>query len=321
MSRPRYVRRDRRGFTLIELLITVTMLSVIGAAVISVFNSQQKFVRAASDIGGIRSQILTASIILPAELRNISTTGGDIISMSDSEITIRTTIATSVVCSFAGNTTITLAPEGNLASPVAGGGTAPIRLTSTVLTPAAGDSVFIWDEGLTGQSSDDLWTAAGGTPYAVDGVVYTNGACVAPYAPAANLLPAAVLTINGGTPLRASIQNGAGVRITRRVTYGLYQSPADNRWYLGYRDPVLTTYQYVAGPFLPYSSTGQSGLRFRYFDNAGTEITNYTLRTSVARVEIAAHARAESRSALGGMGSGKQQADSLRVGVSLRNRN
>lgn len=320
MSRPAPVRRERRGFTLIELLITVTMISVVGAAVVSVFNSQQKFVRAASDVGSIRSQLQTAAIVLPAELRNISATGGDIIAMSGSEITIRTTIATSAVCSFTGNT-ITLAPEGNLASPLAGGGTTPIRLTTTVMTPEASDSVFIWDEGATAQSSDDVWTAAGNTPYAVDGVVYTNGACLAAYAPAANVLPAAVLTINAGTPLRGTIQKGAGVRITRRVSYGLYQSAADGRWYLGYRDPNLPAYQYVAGPFLPYSATGETGLRFRYYNNAGVEITDYTLRTSVARIEIAARARAESRSTLGGRGSGKYQEDSLRVGVSLRNRN
>lgn len=319
MSRSALFGHDRRGFTLAELMITMTMISVIGAAVVSVFTSQQKFVRAASDVGGIRSQIQTATIVLPAELRNISPVGGDIRAMSDSAITIRTTIATSVVCGFTA-TTITLAPEGNLASTTSTGGNAPIRLTATVMTPAAGDSVFIWDEGPTGQSQDDSWTSAAGTPYALDDVISVPGGCVASYAPAGNILPALELAIDLGTPLLPTLQVGAGVRVTREVSYGLYQSDADGRWYLGYRDANLADYEYVAGPFLPYAAAGETGLRFRYYDSVGAEITNYALAASVARIEIAAHARAESQSALGGVGSGKQQEDSLRVGVSLRNR-
>ena len=109
MSRHPAALRARPGFSLIELMITMVMISVVGAAIVTVFNSQQRFTRAASDVGGIRTQLQAAVTLLPAELRNISASGNDITYMSDSSIAVRSTIATSIVCAMAGNV-VTLAP-------------------------------------------------------------------------------------------------------------------------------------------------------------------------------------------------------------------
>lgn len=320
MSRPSRSPRSRRGFTLIELMITMTMLTIVGAAVISVFNSQQRFVRATSDVGTMRSQLQMAVSLLPADLRNISSSGQDVVAMSDSSIEVRSTIASSIVCGISGSI-VTLAPAGTLSATLPDGSTAPIQFTSIVMTPTPGDSVFIWDEGPGATSGDDVWGHAGNAmaPHRVTTVTSTADACTAPYAPAG--AEALELTIDGSTPLRASVAVGAPVRITRHVRYALYQSALDNQWYLGYSDRDLPAYQYVAGPFTGYTATGASGLRFRYYDATGAEITNYALTTTVARIDITANARTATASSLGGTMNGKIHRDSLRVGVSIRNRN
>ena len=323
MSRHPAALRARPGFSLVELMITMVMISVVGAAIVTVFNSQQRFTRAASDVGGIRTQLQAAVTLLPAELRNISASGNDITYMSDSSIAVRSTIATSIVCAMAGNV-VTLAPSGDLTLPTTAGGTTRIRLTSTIMDPAPNDGLFIWHEGASAASGDDEWDSILGpsdTPYKIKTVVKTPGACAATYAPAGNTLPALVLTIDPSTPLLAGLRVGAAVRIARPVRYGLYQSSADNRWYLGYRDAALPAYEYLAGPFVPHAVGPTSGLLFRYYDAVGAEITNHALRNDVARIDIYARARTATESSLGGSTKGQIHEDWLLTGVSIRNRN
>jgi len=260
--------------------------------------------------------------LLPAELRNISASGNDITYMSDSSIAVRSTIVTSIVCAMAGNV-VTLAPSGDLTMPTVGGGTTRIRLTSTITDPDSTDRVFIWHEGASAASGDDEWDSVLGpsdTPYKLKAVVKTPGACAATYAPASNMLPAMVLTIDPSTPLLAGLRIGAAVRIARPVRYGLYQSSVDNQWYLGYRDATLGAYQYLAGPFVPYAASPMSGLLFRYYDAAGAEVTNYALRNTVARIDIYTRARTANESSLGGGPRGQIHEDWLLTGVSIRNR-
>lgn len=322
MRRHRTRLRSRRGFSLIELMITVTMISVVGAAIVGVFNSQQRFSRAATDLGGVRSQLQAVTTVLPAELRNISSSGSDILAMSDSSISVRSTIVVSVVCGFTAPTQIRLVPTGTVPTTLANGTGTTTQLTSITTNPQPGDLAFIWDDGPTAATADDSWRTETGGPYKVTGATETSGACTTPFAPASNALPAWVITLDGSTPVRGTLRVGAAVRITREMRYGLYQSALDGQWYLGYRDAILNTYQYVAGPLLPYASTGTTGLRFRYYDVAGAEITSYATTTGVARIDITARARSTSTSALGGRMSGaKYQEDSLRVGVAVRNRN
>ena len=308
----------RPGFTLIELMVTMTMMVVIGAAVVSVFNSQQRFTRAAADVGDLRTQLQTATAVLPAELRNISVTGNDIISMSDSSIAIRSTIVSSVVCGFTANQ-VTLAPAGAIPTTTPVGPAGTMRLTSVAMDPAPGDEAFIWDEGPDGALSDDTWQSAANTPYAISDTAKVPGGCAATFAPAGNTLDAYVLTV--GTPLRSTLTTGSAVRITRGAAYGLYQSALDGKWYLGYRPLSATDYDYIAGPFLGYDPSAQSGFRFQYFDATGAEITNYAATTTVARVEIAARARTAAPISLSGQPRLKLQEDSIRIGVALRNRN
>ncbi|MBA3889620.1 MAG: prepilin-type N-terminal cleavage/methylation domain-containing protein [Gemmatimonadaceae bacterium] len=296
--------RARAGFTIIELLITLVMFSVIGGAIVSVLNGQQRFGRAAAEIGATRMQMQTAQMVLPSELRMLSPTDRDILTIDATSILMQSTIATGVVCARAVNV-LTIEPTG--------------RLSSRLFMPVAGDSAFIWDD-RGASAADDTWrSSAPGTPaHAVSAVA--PAVCATPLTFGLATTATYAITIAGATPMHATVARGAPIRITRQVRYGLYQSAADNNWYLGYRDPTFAAYQYVAGPF---RSNSNGGLRFAYFDNSDNEITaaNYvSRRDSVARIEITTRVQSASQLSLGGSSRGQVFYDSLKVGVSLRNR-
>ena len=293
--------RPRYGFTLIELLVTLVMFSIVGASIISVLNGQQRFGRASSEIGRVRSQMQAANMVLPAELRMVSPTDHDILDMTASSITIQSTIGRGVVCSRAGQV-VTLEPTGSVAS--------------LLTAPAVGDSVFIWAD-ITSARDDDTWrSAAAGTPaYAVSAVA--TGTCAAPLT--ATSTGTYDLTIANATTLRPAIAKGAPLVITRRVTYGLYQSAADSKWYLGYKAAGAASYEYVAGPF---RSSSEQGIQFRYYTKSDVELTGASLTTkrdSVARIALAARVKSATPIALGG-GPNRTFVDSLKLDVALRNR-
>lgn len=297
--------RARAGFTLIELLITMVMFSIVGGAILSVLNSQQRFARAASAIGATRTQMQTANMLLPSELRMVSPTDKDILEITATSIRMQSTIATGVICSRSGDV-LTMEPVG--------------ALSSYLFMPVAGDSAFIWDD-QGSSASDDTWrsSAAGSPAYAITAV--GSGTCVTPLTGGLASTGTYTVTINSGsTPLHATVARGAPVRITRQVRYGLYQSAADNQWYLGYRDPTFAAYQYVAGPF---RSASEGGLRFAYYTSSDVEITggNYAaMRDSVARIEITTRVKSSTPLSMSGAVATTYYQDSLKVGVSLRNR-
>lgn len=305
MTSSRRRLRARAGFTLIELLITLVMFSIVGGAIVSVLNGQQRFARAASEIGARRTQMQTASLVLPSELRMLSPTDNDILSMNATSLLMQSTIAVGVVCARVGDV-ITVEPTG--------------ALSSYLFMPVAGDSAFIWDE--QGSSiKDDTWrsSAAGNPAYAISAVA--PAVCATPLTGGLGTTTTYSFTVSGATPLQAPVARGAPLRVTRQIRYGLYQSAADNQWYLGYQDPTFATYQYVAGPF---RSNTDGGLRFAYYDNADLEIAaaDYLARRDdVTRIELTT--RVQSASPISMSGSADAATifyDSLKVGVSLRNR-
>src|SRR5690606_8259114 len=97
MSRP-VTNRIRRGVTLIELLITLTILGVLGSVIAQLLINQQRFFQRSVEQTGVRRELRTAMSVLPAELRSLSTSGGDLTSLSPSEMQFRGLIGASIVC-------------------------------------------------------------------------------------------------------------------------------------------------------------------------------------------------------------------------------
>ncbi len=77
--------------------------------------------------------------------------------------------------------------------------------------------------------------------------------------------------------------------------------------------------QPLSGPYAGYSSTGQSGIAYRYFDAAGASLSSLDALTRVARVDIAVRARSSMPIQLGGLRS-TQYMDSTSISIALRNR-
>jgi hypothetical protein len=233
--------------------------------------------------------------------------------MLDSAVEFRGTVGSSIVCRMPvlGGTQIVVPPKDSLSA----GNVVSVWRT----TPAVGDSVWIFDEGLLPGRSDDVWLVRGVT--AVTAVA--NGCTNVIYTSAGDAAKTAY-TLTLGAAISSTVTEGAPVRFFRRVHYSLYQA-SDNRWYLGYYDchasnvPTCTTIQPVSGPYREYSSNagaGVSGLAFHYYDVNGNVTAN---RLSVARIELAVRSRTEAYVAPGG-GALQRYTDTARVVIGIRNR-
>jgi hypothetical protein len=198
--------------------------------------------------------------------------------MSESEITMRAAIGSSIICARTANT-FTI-PPANLARHT---------LTSFASTPAQGDTAFLYDEGLLKGSEDDVWRK-----FAISTVTQSAVQCIgAPYTdvvldPGATK-PRTVYQVTAG-PIQDSVKVGAVVRFTRPVKYRIYQETSGN-WYLGiqeYLNGAWQTTDPLAGPYRPFASgdANPSGLQFRYYDTLGVRITNMALRNDVGRIDV-----------------------------------
>ena len=86
MLMPQLRRGRRAGFTIIELLISMTLMSLVAGAIVKLLLRQERFYNSTTDLIQTRQQIRQAAAMLPADLRGISSVGGDIYTMSDSAL-------------------------------------------------------------------------------------------------------------------------------------------------------------------------------------------------------------------------------------------
>lgn len=269
--------RARRGLTLPELLVAMFLLAVVGGGLTRVLLKQQQYYKDASASAGAKRELRLGATVLPAELRSISSSGGDILTMSESELRLRAYVGSSIIC--AKNADEIWLPPTNLARHT---------LSSWTSRPDVGDTVFVYDEGLLTGSQDDTWAMH--TIIAKD-----TDAAACPGAPYTDpvLDPPAVkrrywYRLNSNLP--ATVQTGAAIRFTRPIRYRIYQE-ASGAWYLGleeYANGSWGAASPLAGPFRPFAAADDptSGLQFRFYDSLGVRVTNMANRTEVARVDV-----------------------------------
>lgn len=317
----RSTRRSRRGFTLVELLVVMVMLGLVGSAITTVVVRQQRFYRGANEIIDTRAQIRQAAAILPTELRGLSSVGGDILAIAERQLDFRAPIGTSIACQK-------VTPPNLFALPPAGTLSSGQVLTSFLWDPAIGDTVFVYDDGTKADGSDDVWVTAviTTTPIAVTGLncLPASGFTGLPD----NNLSRWKITLNmvvGGARqnMPTTIQVGAPMRFTRPVRYSLYRA-TDARWYLGYsqfKSGVWEAVQPVSGPYLAGDATteGDRGLRFRLYNQAGTEVTNVAAAPTVTRVDIVVRGETRQPVQLSGTAPTRAFRDSLNLSVAIRN--
>lgn len=239
-------RPTRGGFTLVELLIVAVLGSVLVLAAYRVLQVTQRSYTIISAQVKDQNSLRAGVDVLFAELREVSPTGGDLLTMESGAITIRSMRRVGYVCGVSYAST-------------------PVRLTVRKIGFGFqnGDSVFVFADNDVEISGDDTWIT--GRVTSLTGGVTCSGGEVAEELRVA------------GLPSADSIRLGAPIRSFRRFTYGLFQ--VDGTYYLGQRgtDGVV---QPLVGPL---RRPEDGGLSFEYLDAFGA-IT--TIPADVARVRI-----------------------------------
>lgn len=300
----------RAGFTMVEVMVAVVLLGIVVGALLAVVMEQERFYDGASEVMNVRDNLRRIGDLLPAELRGMAPEEGDIYAMTDSMVDFRAPIGSSVICTIsASRNTITIPPV-TLASDAG--------LTSWTTPPVRSDSLFVFD---SRDTQPDTMIARHITAALALGACPVTSGFTSSAAEAA-----AGITLVLDDTLPTTVPVGAPIRFFRRVRYSLYQAQ-DREWYLGYRDfvparsPQWSEIQPVAGPLMPYASSGPSGLQFTYRDFAGTVLTSQLDAPRVRSIEIVARAQSAVPVRSRGVktGAGGKYVDSLRTVVALRN--
>jgi prepilin-type N-terminal cleavage/methylation domain-containing protein len=285
---------SRRGFTLAELLITLVVMGLVSAALYRVLVNQQRVSQAQTQRIELQQNIRAAVTALPAELREIDASDGDIQAMSPTAITIRAMRYLGIVCN----------------PPALGGAVSPIAVAIR-RSPFWGvrdvnlttDSLLIFYEGDPDTRQDDDWAFA--RPLTVGTGTCADGA------------PGRVITMSLGVgvgyPLAnvpGAIPDGAPVRGFETVTYQLYQPAGDTSYYIGMQ-PAGGTLQPLVGPVL------SNGLTLSYYDSTSTMTAD---PRRVARIDIVVRARtAQPIRSQAGQAQLANAVESLSTSVALRN--
>lgn len=294
---------------MIELMVAIVMLTLVVGGLLGVVMGQQRFYDSASEVMEVRDNLRRIGVLLPSEMRAIAPLEGDIYQMTDSMLDFRVPIGTAIVCQVS-SSWFTIPP---LALSTDAG------LTSWNTPPVQGDSITIFDsrDSLTDTT---LYRQINATPSA-GGCPMTSGFTTTLAEAAASITLNVSPSLSGTT-----VRPGSPIRFWRRAKYSLYQAP-DQRWYLGYRDyvpgrnPAWSNIQPVAGPLMPYRTSGPTGLRFTYRDSTGAAVTALADAPRVRRIDI--EVRAQSSVPVRTSGFNRNAAgyyvDSLLAVVAVRN--
>ena len=309
-------RAPRRGLTLIELMLSIVLLGLLGGLIIGFLLKQERFYAGASEMLLTRTAVRQAAVLMPGDLRGISSAGGDIYAMSDTMIEFRSTFGGSYLCASTRASSQISVPPVTLAKGSA--------LTVWSQTPVNNDSLALYVDSTNSSSKDDSWSyhriSATSVAFsnASPGCLSATGMMKSTDVSAVN--PSYAFTLS--PTQSATVSAGAAVRFFKKVHYSLYKA-ADNNWYLGYFDcrtsrvPVCNTIQPIAGPLRPYvaGSPELAGVRFTYYDTLGNVTAN---KLAVSRISVLLQGQGTRTIQLAG-GSPTTFRDSLRIEVGLRN--
>ena len=303
--------KARPGLTLPELLVAFILLAIVGGGLTRVMIKQQQFYLDARATAGAKRELRLGASLLPFEVRSVSSSGGDILTMSEGQLTMRAYTGTSVICAISGTRDDIWIPPTNLANHTL------TTYISSSNKPAVGDTVFIFNEGSKIGSQDDSWLQR-----VITGADYAASDCSgAPFTDPVLDATKKRTRYHLDAVLPAEVTVGAVVRFTRPVNYSIYQE-ASGSWYLGIKEYIggsWGTSSPLAGPYRAFASGdgSQSGLQFRFYDSLGVRITNMLETNRVARMDVFLRTSA-GRSAITER-KGADLQDSVLMRVALRN--
>lgn len=238
------------GFTLVELLIVMIVATIMLAAIFQTLVVQQQSFREENSIIRSRQTARTSMEILATELREISATGGDLLLATPDSVRVHATRTVGVVCDNV---------EG-----------VHVDVWQLAGKFEKGDSILVFVDGDTLTSDDDTWRVS-----QISSLSTTS--CTADWG---NFEKVAMVS---SPPISvAGVEIGAMVRAFEPITYGAYR--IDGKWMVGRRVRSAAPVALVG----PIAAPEDDGLRFRYFNADGVEISPSTAaeREEVARIEV-----------------------------------
>jgi hypothetical protein len=280
------------GLTLAELAVAIALLGIVAAGIHRIVVSGQRVYRVQAERMDLQQTLRVAAHLLPAELRELDATDGDILGMGSDSIRFRAMRQLAFLCAGA-----SLAPS-----------IPATRVVTATLTIArdprfglrdgdpATDSLLVYDPGA------DAWL--------VGSIISAKDASCGPPdrvpPPRAARLVQARLTLRPGSGDGTStLPEGSPVRWFEPVTYLLYQA-SDGRHYIGQRSGG--DLQPVIGPLTP------RGFELRYFDAAG-DVTPDPRRVAAIEIRVRGRSTQPVRASTGGL---TRLTDSLVTRVALR---
>ncbi len=276
----------RRGFTLVELLIGLVLLGVVSAGVYRVLVNNQRIYQAQTQRIDMLQNIRAGVAILPAELREIAASDGDIVAMSATSIRFRGMRQLGLLCAQ---------PVLGVASPLLLVRQRPFYGLRN-LDPAR-DSILVYYEGNESTRADDDW---------VKGRITAMAGAVCPDGAAAWQLTTNLDFTGGPVNVTGAIQAGAPLRGFEPVTYQQYTS--GGRQYIGMQEGAAAI-QPLIGPLTA------NGLALAYYDSTGAVTAT---RDRVAAIQITL--RAETQQQFRQRDASLARAvDSVTTWVALRN--
>jgi type II secretory pathway pseudopilin PulG len=299
--------RRRGGYTLAELLIALVMIGAVGLAVSRLMLGQQRFYQRTNEQMGMRRELRTALSLLPAELRSISSSGGDITSFDTKSITFRSVLGIGVVCART-NTSIDIPPTDMARN----------ALSGWYSQPGIGDTIWAFNDSLSRGAEDDVWT-----PLRITAVQSSSAYCAgSPYTDAT--LDASKVrwrfTVTPNVP--DSVVAGAAIRFTRSTKYELQQQGTTARYYLArseYVNGAWSAATWISGPYAAPSNLATSGLRLAMYDSLGAAVTDPTQSRRISRIDLRLLATGLNSSGTFGV-SNTTNTDSSLFRIALRNR-
>ena len=284
--------RNRKGYTLIELMVALVVLLLVTGSLYKLLVSTQRLSRAQAERVDLQSNVRTASVVIPAELRELNTVVGglvpqnDIISMNATTIRYRAMRGIGYICQAPTTGEIRV-----LASTWSG-----LRLPFAVR-----DAGYVFYDNNSDLSSDDTWL-----PVIITGVNTTTANCGGNAAYSLTIAP--TVAELPGIPVLTP------VRLYEVMELSLYISGGQS--WLGLQS--ISGGELAPQPLLgPLAPAAADGLKLAYLDNGNAVTTNVNNVKSIQLTVVGLSNQAIAKH--GGSSQTSVVYDTLVTQVALRN--
>lgn len=275
----------RNGFSILEVLIATMISFMVVASAYQLLMSQTRLLATQTAVIDTRDTNRRVAVMLSSDLRNASAVGGDLYTITEDSVVLRSYRTTGTACS----------------------GTIPFSSSRYLgLRNVVGE--FQADSARVYSLTNNRWYTFNVTEVWNGSDAWTSGqssVCFWADSTVSSPRPQVAIKLTGPVDSLLAVGVGANVRVFQRIKYGLY--PRNNRWWMG-RQVGGGAWEHLTGPLL---SPNNGGLKFTYYDANDVVTTDPAL---VSYVEFIL--QSESAGKISGRGT---LTDSLSMTIYLRN--